>query len=773
MVEKSEKLLKKFEKEDLKLQKQVEKLKTQTAKNRTIEATKMLNSILKQESVLQNKIEKESKKKVSENLSRLREELKLITKEKELSIIQTKKLRKTYENLDKKAISRAKKEISFNEEVRKREIEQAKLEEEESTKEEELLELERKRQRNKLVTLKGTASVLTTAAKAFGVGTFISGGENTRELLATIASTAYLFKQNYEGILKRKDDKEPSFSRKTSRSFSKVPKLLNTKSPIVGTITSATGSDALLKKLVSIESDSSKDIKSLVKEQKLSNTLKKQELDDKRDTREQVSRKNDNIIVNKTEKKENNTDKLTELLKPSQDKSFLDGISSKLDIVSDAMVTKSLFSGFLSSFKSVFSKFFSALTLLLKPLSLIPGVKGLSKVVGGGAKLAKTGGKAVSGIFDKALGVVGKLGSAVSKLAGSAGGFVATNASKISKVGGKSLLKKIPVAGALVGGGLAVGRGLEGDFTGAAMELGSGLSSIIPGFGTAGSVAMDAALMKRDYDKQNQQKPDANQSESLIRQELNKRNISDPVQQANIIAQAKAESNLVPNKQENLRYKPERLLEVFPKKVGNLSNAKKVVDGGQESIGNVIYGGRMGNKQNEGFKYRGRGLIQLTGKSNYEKYSKLLGVDLVNNPDLLLKPEISAAVTAEYFKQAQNSGTNLNNVDSVSKAVGFVPRPEEFAKRRMLAQQSLVQPKIQLASNIPSQMNEIKQNTRQTEYLRDDRETNRQNNIINNITNVSSGGANNTDKRPMIMTKNDDPTLLQMLKDNFNGVFSA
>ena len=63
---------------------------------------------------------------------------------------------------------------------------------------------------------------------------------------------------------------------------------------------------------------------------------------------------------------------------------------------------------------------------------------------------------------------------------------------------GKSLLKKIPGIGLLFGAGFAVSKAMAGDFTGAGMELASGAMSIVPGIGTAGSVAMDAAIMARD-----------------------------------------------------------------------------------------------------------------------------------------------------------------------------------------------------------------------------------------------------------------------------------
>ncbi|QQT26812.1 glycoside hydrolase family 19 protein [Sphingobacterium spiritivorum] len=54
-----------------------------------------------------------------------------------------------------------------------------------------------------------------------------------------------------------------------------------------------------------------------------------------------------------------------------------------------------------------------------------------------------------------------------------------------------------------------------------------------------------------------------------------------------------------------------------------------------EKLGNFVYDGRMGNAKGEGYKYRGRGWMQLTGKDMYELFSKYIGEDCVNNPDLV------------------------------------------------------------------------------------------------------------------------------------------
>ena len=95
----------------------------------------------------------------------------------------------------------------------------------------------------------------------------------------------------------------------------------------------------------------------------------------------------------------------------------------------------------------------------------------------------------LGGLISKILSSLGKFGKMLS---------VSSLAKGMGKMGGKMLLKKIPILGALYGGYLAVKRVQEGDYLGGLMEFGSGLLSILPGLGTAGSLAMDAAIVARD-----------------------------------------------------------------------------------------------------------------------------------------------------------------------------------------------------------------------------------------------------------------------------------
>ncbi|MCU9949871.1 glycoside hydrolase family 19 protein [Pseudomonas sp. PDM13] len=110
---------------------------------------------------------------------------------------------------------------------------------------------------------------------------------------------------------------------------------------------------------------------------------------------------------------------------------------------------------------------------------------------------------------------------------------------------------------------------------------------------------------------------------------------------------------------ENLNYTAQALANTWPTRFAEDPQARTKSPNGlalrlqrqPEAIANAVYGGRMGNGQaasGDGWRYRGRGLIQLTGRTNYEAASAALGVDLVAHPELLEQPE-HAAMAAAWF----------------------------------------------------------------------------------------------------------------------------
>ena len=115
--------------------------------------------------------------------------------------------------------------------------------------------------------------------------------------------------------------------------------------------------------------------------------------------------------------------------------------------------------------------------------------------------------------------------------------------------------------------------------------------------------------------------------------------------QAAVLGNIQVESNFK-LKPESLYYSSAaRIKQVYPGKTKGLSEAQlgSLVKN-EQRLGDFVYGS-MG-----GYKYRGRGFIQLTGKDNYARYAKRLGVDLVGNPDLALDPTIASRITLAYMQ---------------------------------------------------------------------------------------------------------------------------
>ena len=114
-------------------------------------------------------------------------------------------------------------------------------------------------------------------------------------------------------------------------------------------------------------------------------------------------------------------------------------------------------------------------------------------------------------------------------------------------------------------------------------------------------------------------------------------NITQPLRLAHFMAQIAHESGDFKFKVENLNYSADGLLKVFPKYFKDKATADKYARK-PEMIGSRVYGSRMGNSDEaskEGFAFRGRGYIQLTGKDNYKAFSTFIKEDCVANPDLV------------------------------------------------------------------------------------------------------------------------------------------
>ena len=131
--------------------------------------------------------------------------------------------------------------------------------------------------------------------------------------------------------------------------------------------------------------------------------------------------------------------------------------------------------------------------------------------------------------------------------------------------------------------------------------------------------------------------------------------ITDEKTQIALLANIKKESGFKPIS-ENLNYtSTARLKEVFPSRTKNLSDEElKKYTNNPQGLAELVYGGKMGNTEpGDGFKYRGRGFIQLTGKNNYASMGAALNLPLVDNPDLANDPVVAARIAARYIKDAK------------------------------------------------------------------------------------------------------------------------
>ena len=150
---------------------------------------------------------------------------------------------------------------------------------------------------------------------------------------------------------------------------------------------------------------------------------------------------------------------------------------------------------------------------------------------------------------------------------------------------------------------------------------------------------------------------------------LKRFDISSKSQIAMFLAQTAHESGSFSRVVENLNYSADGLLKIFPKYFKTREEAMKFARQ-PEKIANRVYANRMGNGNEEskdGWNYRGRGLIQITGRSNYERLAKDLDINCVASPELLQTPIYATLSAGQYWEWK-----GLNNINSVTQATRLI-----------------------------------------------------------------------------------------------------
>lgn len=152
---------------------------------------------------------------------------------------------------------------------------------------------------------------------------------------------------------------------------------------------------------------------------------------------------------------------------------------------------------------------------------------------------------------------------------------------------------------------------------------------------------------------------------------------------AAFLAQLIHESNGFRTVEENLNYTPDALMATFGRKRFPPILAQEYGRTGnhpanQDMIAAIAYADRLGNggvDTLDGWRYRGRGPIQLTGKDNYRRCGTAIGVDLVHDPDRLLEPVVGTMAAGWFWSEGNRTGASLNTyadagqIDAISKIV--------------------------------------------------------------------------------------------------------
>jgi predicted chitinase len=168
-----------------------------------------------------------------------------------------------------------------------------------------------------------------------------------------------------------------------------------------------------------------------------------------------------------------------------------------------------------------------------------------------------------------------------------------------------------------------------------------------------------------------------NLAEQLIIREMLKQGFTDPRAIAEMLALTNYETGGFSRTVENMKYtSPENLVKTF-REVTNVDQARQLIQAGEVAIANTVYGGgkgqSLGNKApGDGWKYRGRGFVQLTGREKYAKIGQELGIDLENKPELASNdPNVMAAIAVNFYKNSKLLQSITQSGDFGTAATGL------------------------------------------------------------------------------------------------------
>lgn len=134
------------------------------------------------------------------------------------------------------------------------------------------------------------------------------------------------------------------------------------------------------------------------------------------------------------------------------------------------------------------------------------------------------------------------------------------------------------------------------------------------------------------------------------------------------LGQVLHESAMLEHLEENLNYSAERLTQVWPTRFPTVEDAEPYARN-PVALANNVYYKRLGNdERGDGWKFRGRGVIQVTGKSNYATVARLTGIDCLNTPELLAEP-MYALRSAIAWWEGHVPDEAMGNITKVTRRV--------------------------------------------------------------------------------------------------------
>lgn len=157
-------------------------------------------------------------------------------------------------------------------------------------------------------------------------------------------------------------------------------------------------------------------------------------------------------------------------------------------------------------------------------------------------------------------------------------------------------------------------------------------------------------------------------------------NINTELRVAHFLAQALHESKNFASLTENLNYTPQAILDTFNKKIQRFTKEEAFKYGRTKEhpadkmmIANIAYENRMGNgprSTGDGYKYRGRGIFQITGEELYDDLSRITGKDLLKQPELLSEPELAVFSACWYWETRNlNELADKDKVEDVTRKI--------------------------------------------------------------------------------------------------------